>query len=142
MIHNVSHNDKETRELINKQVGKPFLLAKRLKMGGNGSPRFRIVEASASIADRIARTNMINYCNIELREGGIIVGFRTHQEVYSWAIPFYKLSIHSTGKRYTLYYDTEYVRLENDHPSSVNTTFMTKLRKLQSQFLGDTFIDY
>jgi len=141
MIYNVSYNDKETREKINDLVGSPIPLLKRIKMGGNGSPRFRILEASEAISEKISRTNMINYCNIELREGGIVVGFRSHQENYAWTIPYYKLSIHSTGKRYILYHDTEFIKIENDHKSGVNAAFLKKLRTLQHQFMGNSYID-
>jgi hypothetical protein len=40
------------------------------------------------------------------------------------------------------YNDKETREMINDHPSSVNTAFMSKLRKLQTQFLGDSYIDY
>lgn len=143
MIKNTSYNDKEKRQEINAHVGEPFSLFKRIGMRGNGSPRFRIVDASEKISEILAKNkNMINYCNIELRNGGIVVGFRSILETYSWSIPYYKLSIHSTGKRYTVHSDTEFVTIENDHRSDVNRSFMKKLRSLQSQFMDGTYIDY
>lgn len=143
MIKNTSYNDKEIRQEINAHVGKPFGLIKRISMRGNGSPRFRIVEASNQISEILAKNrNMINYCNMELREGGVVVGFRSILETYSWSIPYYKLSIHSTGKRFRIYSDTEYISIENDHKSDVNRSFMKKLRSLQRQFMNGSCIDY
>jgi hypothetical protein len=143
MIRNTSYNDKEIRQEMNEYVGKPFSLIKRFRIRGNGSPRFRIVDASEKINEILARNkNMINYCNMELREGGVVVGFRSILETYSWSIPYYKLSIHSTGKKYTVYSDTEHITIENDHRSEVNRSFMKKLRSLQSQFMDGSYIDY
>lgn len=143
MIKNTSYNDKDIRQEINEHVGKPYSLIKRIGMRGNGSPRFRIVDASDKIGEILARNkNMINYCNMELRNGGIVVGFRSILETYSWSIPYYKLSIHSTGKKYTIYSDTEFITIENDHKSDINRSFMKKLRSLQSQFMDGTSIDY
>jgi len=143
MIKNTSYNDKEIRQEINEHVGKPFGLMKRITLRGNGSPRFRIVNASDQISALLAKNkNMINYCNMELREGGIVVGFRSILETYSWSIPYYKLSIHSTGKRYTIYSGTEHISIENDHRSDVNRLFMKKLRSLQSQYMDGSYIDY
>ncbi len=143
MIKNTSYNDKEIRQEINEYVGKPYSLIKRLTMRGNGSPRFRITDASDKISEILSKNrNMINYCNMELREGGIVMGFRSILETYSWSIPYYKLSIHSTGKKYTIYSDTEHVTIENDHRSDVNRAFMKKLRSLQSQYMNGSYIDY
>lgn len=143
MIENNSYNDKDIKQEIIEHVGKPFSLLKRIRMRGNSSPRFRITDASEKISEILAKNrNMINYCNMELRQGGIIVGFRSVLETYTWSIPYYKLSIHSTGKRYTIYSDTEFIRIENDHKSSVNTNFIKKLRSHQKDFLGKSMIDY
>lgn len=131
MISNISHNDKETWDAIEAMAGKPYKLFQRVRMGGNGSPRFQIVGASEGISELLKGTNQTNFCNIELRKNGIVVGFRSLQEVYAWAIPFHKLSIHSTGKQYTLYHDVEYLQIENRHSAKLNQQFFSKLRDIQ-----------
>jgi hypothetical protein len=143
MINNISYNNKETTASIDEHVGKPFGIRQRIRLGGIGSPRFRITDASPSIREKISNNNnMINYCNIELRPEGIVLGFRALLETYAWSIPYYKLSIHSIGKRYILYSDTEFIKIENDHSGSTNASFMRKLRGLQTAYLGDSYIDY
>lgn len=53
MINNVSYNDKENRSSIEEHVGKPYGIRQRIRLGGIGSPRFRIIEASEAIKKKI-----------------------------------------------------------------------------------------
>ena len=143
MINNISYNDKEITAAINEHIGKPYGIRTRLKMGGIGSPRFRITDASPALQVILARNNSnIRYCNIELRKGGILVGLRAMLQTYAWTIPYYKLSIHSIGKQYILYSEKDFIKIENDHTDSSNRSFMRKLRSMQTGFLGDSYIDY
>jgi hypothetical protein len=143
MINNVSYNDKDIRKAINDHVGKPFGFRSRYRMKGIGSPRFTIIDASEAIQEKLANNNnMINYCNIELRPEGIIVGFRALLETYAWSIPYYKLNVHSVGRQYILYSEKDFVKIENNHSDSTNQSFMRKMRSYQVEYLGDSFIDF
>ena len=142
MISNISHNDKEVWDAIHDHVGRPYKFMQRIRMGGIGSPRFRIIGSSLEIAELLKNTNQTNFCNIEIRSEGIVVGFRSLQEVYAWSTPYYKLSIHSTGKQYTIYHDTVFIQIENEHTSRVNQQFFNKLREVQKKSLGsNTYVD-
>ncbi len=143
MINNISYTDKEITAAINQHVGKPYGWRTRLRLGGIGSPRFRITDASPAILERLSKNNSnINYCNIELRSGGVLIGFRAMLQTYAWTIPYYKLSLHSIGNQYILYSEKDHIKIENHHQESSNQSFMRKLRSLQTDFLGDTYIDY
>ena len=49
MVRNISYNKKEVREEILEEVGKSYSLFKRLKLGGNGSQRYVMQEASKEL---------------------------------------------------------------------------------------------
>lgn len=96
MIRNLSYNDpKIKRELLN-SVGESFSWMERLKRGGTGSPKLKLVEASSQIAELLNRDNNLNYCNAELRSKGIIIRFRSILETFGLIIPFYQLSIYKS----------------------------------------------
>ena len=77
MLLNISYNDIKQKNEIDKLVGKPFSIKKRLKMGGIGSEKMIISSASVNIKNLLLLDNNINKCNIELRPKGIIVFFRS-----------------------------------------------------------------
>lgn len=113
MIYNVSYNTPATTKTINEAVGKPFLLKERLKMRGIGSPRLTITSCSKEIYNLMALDNNANYCNIEIRPKGIIVGFRSLLESYALVIPYYKLTIFKgEAKVYSIYKDQYFVKVK------------------------------
>ena len=104
MLANISYNDKDQREYIDKLVGKPFTLMNRLKLGGVGSPKLHVVSSSKEIDSLFVLDHNENTCNIELRPNGIILRFRSLLETYGLIIPYYKLTVFKgTGEAYSIY---------------------------------------
>ena len=88
MLRNISYGRKDVLLEIDSKVGKAFSFFDKIKMGGNGSQRFEIIEASESI-DRLNKyDNKTNYCNLEIRRSGLIMGFHARLETYAWAVSF------------------------------------------------------
>lgn len=115
MLLNVSYNDKKIRERIDAEVGKPFTLKERLKMGGIGSPKLHITEASVEIRNLLILDNNADCCNIEMRPNGIILGFRSLLESYALIIPFYKLTLYKGDFAvYSVYRDQYFVKVRSD----------------------------
>ncbi|NKI33191.1 hypothetical protein [Croceivirga thetidis] len=115
MLLNVSYNDKKIRERIDAEVGKPFTLKERFQLGGIGSPKLEITEASAEIRNLLILDNNADCCNIELRPKGIILGFRSLLESYALIIPFYKLTIYKGDLAiYSIYRDHYFVKVKSD----------------------------
>lgn len=115
MLLNVSYNDKEVSKKINDALGKPFTLKERFRLGGIGSPRLEITQASTAIRNLLILDNNADCCNIEMRPGGIIVGFRSLLESYALIIPFYKLSIYKGDLGiYSIYKDHYFVKVKAD----------------------------
>jgi len=115
MLLNVSYNNKKTKQRIDNEVGKSFLLKERLKMGGIGSPRLTITAANIEIQNLLHLDNNASYCNIEIRPKGIILGFRSLLESYALIIPFYKLTIYKENAfTYSIHRDHYFVKVKAD----------------------------
>ena len=133
MIRNISFNDKELKEEIIQLVGKSFSLLSRFKMGGIGSQRYVSVEASPMIQELFEHDNKTNFCNIELREKGIILHFRSRLETFGWIVPYHLLSVFKSDDSYSIYAASDFVKLKAAHNSSLNHRFIQKLLKLKNE---------
>jgi len=115
MLLNVSYSDRKISRRIDETVGKPFTLKERFKMGGIGSPKLEITEASIEIHNLLILDNNANTCNIEIRPKGIIVGFRSLLESYALVIPFYKLTLYKGDLAvYSVYRDNYFIKVKSD----------------------------
>lgn len=115
MLLNVSYNRRDITRKVDEEVGKPFTLKERWAMGGIGSPKLFITEASIEIRNLLLLDNNIDCCNIELRPKGIIVRFRSLLESYALVIPFYKLNIYKGDFAvYSVYRDHHFIKVKSD----------------------------
>lgn len=140
MILNISYNDEEFTKRIASLVGKPYTFSDRIKMNGIGSSRFTINEYSTAFTKLLDRNNFINYCNIELRPGGIIISFKSLLDTIVWVIPFYKLTIFKNKEQYSFYSDVDYLKISNNHRMSVNEDFIKKLLSTRIKYINDASI--
>ena len=137
MLKNLSYNCKKTKDLLIDRVGKPLTLFERLKIGGNGSDKLIITDASNDIIELLKLDNNINQCNIEIRSNGIILRFRSLLETYGLVIPFYKMVIYKGEKKiYSIYIDNQYVKFLADKKSI--HSFIKKISRLKSEYLNKT----
>ena len=128
MLLNISYNDIEQKKEIDKLVGKPFSVKERLQMGGIGSEKLIISNASVNIKNLLLLDNNINKCNIELRPKGVIVYFRSLLETYGLIIPYFKLKIYKgKAEEYSIYKDSLYIKVLADKKSIHN--FFKKVNK-------------
>ena len=115
MLLNVSYSDKKIIQKIDAELGKPFTLKERFKMGGIGSPKLEITEASSEIRNLLILDNNADCCNIEMRPNGIIVGFRSLLESYALVIPYYKLTLYKGDMAvYSIYRDHHFIKVKSD----------------------------
>lgn len=110
MLVNVSYRDKNLSLEIDKLVGKSIGFRKRIKMGGVGSPQLFVESASSEIAELFNLNNNRPYFNIELREKGVIIRFRSLLETFALVIPFYQLRLFKNGRSITLYGSKHWIR--------------------------------
>ena len=115
MLLNVSYTDKKITQKIDEELGKPFTLKERFQLGGIGSPKLHITDASVEIQNLLILDNNLNTCNIEMRPKGIIVRFRSLLETYGLIIPFYKLTIYKGDLAvYSIYRDNYFIKVRSD----------------------------
>ncbi|MFC4094958.1 hypothetical protein [Euzebyella saccharophila] len=126
MLVNVSYSNKELTRKIDTEVGKPFTLKERWALGGIGSPRLFITEASLGIRNLLILDNNRDQCNVEIRPKGIIVRFRSLLETYALVIPYYKLTIYKGDLGiYSIYRDQHFLKVKAD--TKAVQKFFTKL---------------
>lgn len=115
MLLNVSYNDKTITKKIDDAVGKPIPIKERFAMGGIGSPKLFITEASIDIYNLLILDNSTNTCNVEIRPNGIIVRFRSRLETYGLIIPYYKLNVYKGDIGiYSIYMDHYFIKVKSD----------------------------
>ena len=115
MLLNISYNDPEQKQRIEKTVGKPFSLKKRWALGGIGSPKLMINSCSIDIHNLLILDQNLNQCNIELRPQGIIIRFRSLLETYGLVVPYYKLKIYKgKAEEYSIYQDHYFIKVKAD----------------------------
>lgn len=130
MLLNISYNEPEITHKINNEVGKPFTIKERLRLGGIGSPKLQITTCSIDIHNLLVLDNNANTCNVEIRPNGIIVRFRSLLETYALIIPFYKLSLYKgDAYEYSIYRDHYFIKVKAD--KNVHT-YMKKILKYKA----------
>ena len=129
-----SYYDKEINEKITQLIGKRFTLWQAIKMNGKGSPRLQIIEATGDIMNLLSHQSSINYANIELRIGGIIIRFKARQDNYALVIPFSKMHIETNDKSITFSESGEHIKLSCFAMTEAWPTFLSKLHRFRSEF--------
>ncbi len=106
MLVNLSYNNPKLKQQINQEVGAPFNLRERWRLGGIGSQKLTISFSSIEIHNLLVLDHDTNSCSIEIRPNGIIVRFRSLLETYGLIIPYYKLNIYKgKAEEYSIYRD-------------------------------------
>ena len=130
MLLNISYNDPSQKNRIDKAVGKTFSLQKRWNLGGIGSEKLTISNASIDIHNLLILDQNINSCNIELRPKGIIIRFRSLLETYALIVPYFKLNLYKgNSQEYSIYLDQYYIKILSD--SSGIREFFKKIKRQQ-----------
>ncbi|SRX54405.1 hypothetical protein [Aequorivita sp. CIP111184] len=142
MLLQVSYNDKEITRKIDAELGKPFTIHERFKMGGIGSPKLILNETSIQISNLMNLDNNRNVCNIELRPKGIIVGFRSRLNSYALIIPYYKLVLYKgKAEEYSIYKDNYFFKFEAHAENKSVHNFMKKLMEAKIAATPDRLED-
>jgi hypothetical protein len=120
MLKNVSYHDDNIKNEINNLIGKPYSFFDKIKRGGIGSSKLLITKADKEIENLLVLDHNDNYCNIELRNNGIIIYFRSLLETYGLIIPYFKLVVFKVTKdEYTFNIDSKFLKIKaksaNDH---------------------------
>lgn len=135
MLKDLSYKDSEIEKEINNLIGKEFNFLEKLKRGGTGSRQLIIKKSDNDIYDILSKSYELNKCNIEIREKGIIIYFRSRNSTYGLTIPYYKLVIFKVDNiHYTLTYDEYFLKIRVEKSS--DHKFLKKILKEKAQFLN------
>ncbi len=136
MLLNVSYNNPKVKNKIDEEVGSPFSIRERFKMGGIGSSKLIINSASIKIHNLLILDSYINTCNIEMRPKGIIVGFRSILESYALIIPYYKLSLYKgKAEEYSIYRDDYFIKIRALARDKATHKFIKKIMSYKAENL-------
>ena len=133
MIRNISYKDKELTADINKTVGKPYSLMQAFRLKGIGSPRLRIREASPNLKKYLPKIENGEFCNIEIRPGGIILRFRYHLDSMGWIIPFHHLILYKSEGYYSIHSEGDFLKVTPSNSNVSQDSFFEKLQRLKSE---------
>jgi hypothetical protein len=139
MLHNVSYNNPKVDREIFKEVGAILSLKERWKLKGSGSPKLIMNSSSIQIHNLMVLDINANTCNIEIRQNGIVLRFRSLLETYALPIPYYKLTIYKgRAQEYSIHKDNYFVKVKADHKRIHK--FFEKLSQLKTD-QGFEYID-
>ena len=134
-LYNITYKNKETEKEINVEMGKPFGLIEKLKLGGIGSRRMIIENFSEDIKNLKLTVSGIQYANIELRPNGIIVHINQGIYTHAWTIPYFRLSVFN-GDFFTIHGGGSHIQFNKEKSWKENKEFLQKIVKLKSEFVS------
>ena len=134
-LYNITFKNKETEKEINAEMGKPFGLIEKLKLGGIGSRRMIIENFSEDIKNLALKVSGIQYANIELRPNGIIVHINQGIYTHAWTIPYFRLSVFN-GDFFTIHGGGSHIQFNKEKSWKENKEFLQKIVKLKSEFVS------
>lgn len=134
-LYNITYKNNETEKEINAEMGKPFGLIEKLKLGGIGSRRMIIENFSEDIKNLKLKVSGIQYANIELRPNGIIVHINQGIYTHAWTIPYFRLSVFN-GDFFTIHGGGSHIQFNKEKSWKENKEFLQKIVKLKSEFVS------
>tara|TARA_B100000614_G_scaffold248100_1_gene255686 strand:+ start:1429 stop:1842 length:414 start_codon:yes stop_codon:yes gene_type:complete len=134
-LYNITYKNKETEKEINAEMGRPFGLIEKLKLGGIGSRRMIIENFSEDIKNLALKVSGIQYANIELRPNGIIVHINQGIYTHAWTIPYFRLSVFN-GDFFTIHGGGSHIQFNKEKSWKENKEFLQKIVKLKSEFVS------
>ena len=132
-LYNITYKNKETEKEINAEMGKPFGLIEKLKLGGIGSRRMIIENFSEDIKNLTLKVSGIQYANIELRPNGIIVHINQGIYTHAWTIPYFRLSVFN-GDFFTIHGGGSHIQFNKEKSWKENKEFLQKILKKSRRF--------
>jgi len=134
MLRNLSYNNPKIQKEVENSVGKSYGIIERIRLGGVGSPKLEITEASSEIAELLELDNNLKFCSIEILRKGVILRFRSVLETYGLIVPFHEMVIFKgDATRYSLHHGSHKISVKTSLKVQV---FFKKLMELKTASLG------
>ena len=135
MILNITYPDYKTKAAIEKTVGPAYSFIDRIKMGGIGTSKLLMLEATEDIHKLLTITNDMTYCHLECRHGGIVVGFQTSMKIYAWLIPYHHLTLYNNSGQLVIYGPKNNIKVKAPFNGSIDKKFVKKVLAIKAEYL-------
>ena len=141
MILDITHTNREHKEIIKDLVGRHFSFIKALKLRGIASKKMKIYDVSPNFKNYINHNNDSSFVYIELRPFGIIIKTDNGIKNFVWIISYHQLVIYKTNG-ISIHAQGRFIRFGNKVEEE-NKAFFDKLLdqrvkyKLQHNFSSD-----
>lgn len=130
MLLKTSIDRKEKEIEIDQRTGQSFNLLIKLRHKLFGSPRYRIINMIPDVIG-FEKNNDLIYCNIELRNKGIVLYFRFKQDEYAICGRYNQTVFQSSNNIFEIQIGNDRVKTEIIHPKS-HQKFISKFLKLKN----------
>jgi len=137
MIINITYPSRKTDKAITDKIGPSFSFLDRIKMKGIGCSKLIIKEASPEIGQLISGNRDTSYCNMELRQQGLLVGFNSVMRIYAWCIPYYHLNIYYNFGKLSVYGAKNNLKLAAPFNGTIDKSFIKKVLDQKAKIQGD-----
>ncbi len=126
MILDSTYKNKDEKQILEDLVGRSFTLLESFKMKGVGSKRMIVDNVSPNLKQYLNTISDINYANIELRAGGILIYINKGLKNFTWAIPYYQLVMYKTNGA-SIHAQGRFVHFKNNKTFKENKSFFRKM---------------
>ncbi len=133
MILETTYTNPEHDQLIDDLVGKPFSILQKIRMKGVGSRRMIIDEVSPNMNKMMNTVSDLNYANLELRPGGILIRINKGLRNFTWAIPYYHLVIYKTNGA-SIHAQGKYIHFRENRTFRENKEFFSKMLDMKIEY--------
>ena len=131
MLLKTSIDRKEKEIEIDQRTGQSFNLLFKLRHKLFGSPRYRIINMIPDVIG-FEKNNDLIYCNIELRNKGVVLYFRFKQDEYAICGRYNQTVFQSSNNIFEIQIGNDRVKTEIIHPKS-HQKFISKFLKLKNE---------
>ncbi|MGC1204791.1 MAG: hypothetical protein WA839_07885 [Flavobacteriaceae bacterium] len=126
MILNSTYKNKEEKQILEDLVGRSFSFFESFKMKGIGSKRMIVNDVSPNLKQYLNTVSDVNYANVELRSGGILIYINKGLQNFTWAIPYYQLVIYKTNGA-SIHAQGKFIHFKNSKTFKENKAFFNKM---------------
>lgn len=126
MILDSTYKNKDEKQILEDLVGRSFTLLESFKMKGVGSKRMIVDDVSPNLKQYLNSISDINYANIELRTGGVLIYINKGLKNFTWAIPYYQLVMYKTNGA-SIHAQGRFIHFKNNKTFKENKSFFSKM---------------
>ena len=141
MVIDYTYPNYQLKRQIQEAVGKPYSFLEKLKLGGIGTSKLQVLEATDAIYNVLSKSADTKYCHVECRKGGLIVGFQSVMRVYLWLIPYHYLHMYNNGGLLLIYGNQENIKVTAPFNGSVDKKFIRKVLGLKAEYMQQYRLD-